>query len=517
MRQRLADWIVKYRYVLFAVWLIHVFYVHYFLIGFLSWDGFGHRGFPIVELFQHGDMGKDKYNEWSLLGYTPFVELAHLPFLWLFKLRGLIIGFPLVVLPLCVYAVYALAHELSDDKRTATFAAFTYAAIPMVNQQPFTCYIDFSVIGILAYWLYALVRMRRPERRGRSAVRLVIATFLFTMSRSQGPYVLVVMFPLLAYALFMTRERWKLQIVDKQGLKLSVIATVAGMAPSIAMQIYKFIEYGSPVAPMQLSFLGIKIGSGFPLDVYFRYAGLGGTDIKSLLIGAWNGWVWHTGWPVGAFYASTYMAAGLLFVLMLAVLPVFKRAATRIEWWILGAGLLVSLMTKDFAVPRMSYTTMLAIALIIGRSLGALVTTTRWRATFFVVLAIVGIHLLRPEFDLLQLKSGTPISAQLNIVGSKHFMSGGWEVGAYPDHHYQLAIVSETANHFVLQLFGKRLTNEVIGTLPAEAAADHCAGMRSFNAAHPDAIYVDDGDLTKDCPRECIIKGWRCLGWRITP
>ncbi|MBL9017299.1 MAG: hypothetical protein JNL83_24135 [Myxococcales bacterium] len=517
MRQRLADWIVKYRYVLFAAWLIHVFYVHYFLIGFLSWDGFGHRGFPIIELFQHGDLGKDKFNEWSLVGYTPFVELAHLPFLWLFELRGLIIGFPLVVLPLCVYAVYALAHELTGDKRAATFSAFAYAAIPLVNQQPFTCYIDFSVIGILAYWLYALVRVRRPEGRVKNAVRLVIATFLFTMSRSQGPYVLVVVFPLLAYALFLARDRWKLRIADKQGLRLAVLAIAVGMAPAIAVQIHKYLAYGSPIAPMQLSFLGLKIGTGVPVETYFQYAGLGGTDVKSLLIGFWNGWVWHAKWPLGAFYASQFMAAGLLFHAAVLLLPVFLRHATRLEKWVLGSGLLVSLLTKDFAIPRMSYTLMLAIALVLGRSLAALAATTRWRAAFFVVLGLVVIHLLRPEFDLIQLKTRKAISPQLNVVGSKHFIDGGWEVPVFPDHDYQLAIVQETANHFVLQMYGKRLSNEIVGTVPAPPPGDRCASYRAFNDAHPDVLYVDDLDLTKDCQRECVIKGWRCFGWRITP
>ncbi len=515
MRERITDWLVKWRYLLFGVWLVHVFLIHYFIIGFMSWDGFGHRGFPIIELFQHGEMGKDKYNEWSLTGYTPFVELAHLPFLFVFKLRGLIIGFPLLVFPLCAAAVFAFIHELTGDKRAAMFGAFAYAAVPMVNQQPFTGYIDFAVVGILAYWLFALLRLRRPERRGRAAIRIVIATFMFTMARSQGPYVVVVMFPLLAFALFCTRESWKLRVIDRRGLLLALIAVVIGMAPAVGLQIYKFATYGSPVAPMELSFLGIKVGSGVTMNEYFQYAGLGGDDLGSLLKGFWEGWVWHTEWPVGAFYASRFMAAGLLFILGVAVFPVFARKATRLEWWVLGAGVVVSLMSRDFAVPRWGYTTMLALSLVLGRSLSLLAVTKRWRGAFWAVLAVMSLHLARPEFDLLQFQTRTSFSPQMNVVASKYFVHGGWEVQIYPDHNYQLVLVGATGNNFVLQLFGKRLTNEIVGHVLPEHIGPHCETLRTFAMLRPDVLFVDDLDATKGCPRECVIKSWYCQGWRM--
>lgn len=515
MRQRIADWIVKYRFVLFALWLVHVFYIHYFLIGFVSWDGFGHRGFPIIELFQHGDMGKEKFYEWSLKGYTPFIELAHIPFLWLFKLRGLIIGFPLIVFPLCVFAVYAFVHELTNDKRAATFGAFTYAAIPMVNQQPFSGYIDFAVIGILAFWLYALLGMRHENGRGRAAVRLVVATFLFSMSRSQGPYVLVVMFPLLAIALFVAREGWRPRITDRRALLLAILAVCIGMAPAAALQIWKYMEFGSPVAPMQLSFLGIKVGDGVSMNTYFQYAGLGGADIGSLMRGFWDGWVWHAEWPLSAFYSSRLLAAGLLFLLAIVVLPVFARRASRVEWWILGTGMLVSLLSKDFAVPRWGYTTMLAISLIVGRSLSTLADTPRWRGGFWVVLVILGAHLLRPEFDLLQLRTRASVTPQMNVSASKHFVDGGWEVQPYPDHSYKFVIIQAPANNFILPLYGRRLRNEVLGSVLSANIGPRCTNLQWFTLARPDVLYVDDLDYTKNCPRECVISSWYCRAWRI--
>ena len=70
-------------------------------------------------------------------------------------------------------------------------------------------------------------------------------------------------------------------------------------------------RFGGAV-PMQFQLLGIKLGTGVPMDTYFQYAGLGGTDLGSLAKGAFEGWVWHADWPISAWYASRYMAAGLL-------------------------------------------------------------------------------------------------------------------------------------------------------------------------------------------------------------
>ena len=429
---RFADWLYKWRFALFGIWLVHTFLIHYFKLGFLSWDGFGHRGAPIVELYQHGSLGKEKFTEWSLVGYTPWIELVHIPFLYVFKLRGFIIGFPLLVFPLAVVAIYKLVNELTSDRRAATFGAFAYAAIPMVNQQPFTGYIDFAVTGLLAYWIYAVLRMRTAERLIGPSIRLAIATLMFVMARSQGVYVIVVMFPILAYVMFCTREKFRIRTQHGKRLALAIGLVVIGCAPAIGLQIYKYYEYGSPVAPMQFSFLGVKIGHGVTMDTYLKYAGLGGSDLGSLAKGFFEGWVWHSGWPIGAFYASRHMAAGLLFLLALGLLPVFVRAVTRPEVAVIGAGLFVSLLSRDFAVPRWSYTIVIALAIVLGRSMSALAGTyaeraapRKWyRPVFWVALAIMAVHLLRPEVDMLQMRNNGYISPRLNVTGSKRFIEG---------------------------------------------------------------------------------------------
>jgi len=514
---RLSDFVYRYRFVLFAAWLIHVFYFHYFILGFMSWDGFGHRGVPIVELYQHGSMGKWKYNEWSLTGYTPLVELAHIPFLYVFKMRGFIIGFPLFVLPLCVIAVYKLVGELTGNKRAATWGALAYVAIPMINQQPFSNYIDFAVSGILAYWLYAMLRLRSDERAIVRYVRLAVATVLFSLARSQGPYVLVVLFPLIAYAVFCERERFKLRVRDWRGLLTATAVMAVALAPSVALQIWKYLEYGSPIAPMELKFLGVTIGKGFPMDTYFKYAGLGGGDIGSLAKGFFDGWVWHSGWPVGAFYASRFMAAGLLFLLAVVMLPYFLRKATRLELAVLAAGVFVSLLTKDFGVPRWGYTTVIAIAIIIGRTMGELSESRRGRPAFWAAALVLFVHLLRPEFDYLQYRTRQSISARMNIVASKHFLNGVFDVEPFPDRNFKLVIVENPGNNFALHLFGRKLTNEVVGTLRGGYVGPRCEGVLPFLIIEPNAVFVDDDDWTKNCQRECAIKAWVCRAWKITP
>src|SRR5687767_11013819 len=93
--EHFCDLLVRYRLVLLALWLVHAFALHFLVIGFASSDGLAYRGVPAIEWAQHHSFGMDKYPAWPYAGNVPFVELAHIPFLLLFGLRGLLIGFPL--------------------------------------------------------------------------------------------------------------------------------------------------------------------------------------------------------------------------------------------------------------------------------------------------------------------------------------------------------------------------------------------------------------------------------------
>ena len=515
---RFSDALYRHRRALFAAWLVHAFLIHYYVLGFYSWDGFGYRSVPIVELYQHGHLNASKFNDWTFHGHVPFLELVHLPFIAVFGMAGFLIGFPLLVFPLCVAAVFALVRELTDDPRAATFGALAYVALPMVNQQPFTAYIDFAAAGTLAFFLHALLRLRRATGRG-AYLRLALAALLFTLARAQGVYVVALLFSLLAYAQFCERERFRIRIVRRRQLGLAALAVAAGSLPAIALQIYKLVRFGSPIAPMKFELFGLASSGGVPIEDYFHYAGLEGSDLGSLAKGFFEGWIWHADWPIGAFFASRFMGAGLMFVLAVVLLPVALRRATRLELAVLGSGLLVSLLSRDFAVPRWSYTLVIAVAVIVGRAMSVLAESRRGRPLFWAAAALLVVHLLRPEVDLLQLEDGY-VSPRMNATGSSWFAAGtNDEVRLYPDRGLKLVIVEATG--FQLQLYGRRLTNRVLGTVRGKYLDDRCARLSSWTEKEPEVLFVDDQDLTRLCNRTCVVS-WPdaplyCGAYKIVP
>ena len=505
---RFAETLHRHRYAVFAVWWIHVFLFHYLVLGLVTWDGFGYRGFPIVELLQHGTMAKAKYVDWSLAGYTPFLELIHLPFLKLFGMKGFIIGFPLVVFPLCVWAVHALVRELTDDPITATFAAFGYALLPMINQQAFSGYIDFAESGLLALFVYALLRASRSEASRWAFVRLAVATWLFTMARVQALYVAIVVVPIVGYAVFCERDRFRIKIAAPRRLVVVLAVIAIGAIPAIALQVSKYLEFDSPTFPVQFKLLGIHIGSGrFTRDTFFKYAGLGGDDWGSVAKGFFQGWIWHGGWPIGAFYSSRFFAAGLLFDLAIVMVPFVARGFTRGERALIAAGVLVAVITRDLGIPRYSYTLVVALAIVLGRGLAELARSRRGRPAFWAAVVIAGAHLLRPELDLLQFRGDGWVSPHMNVTGSRHYVPGVFDVPPFPDRHGRFVIVGLPANDFVLDIFGRDLDNEVLGSVTAAAVGPHCEQLYGWKLAVPDVLFIDDSDATRACPRECAIPG----------
>lgn len=508
--ERFTNFLYRHRVALFAIWLVHAFLIHYFVLGYMSGDGLSYRVVPVVELLQHGDLGKWKYpTDWTLRGYIPFVELAHLPFLLVFGLRGLLVGFPLVVFPLCVAAVFLLVRELTNDPRAAMFGAFTYVAMPMINHQAFAGLIDFAVAGSLAFWLYSVLRLR-GERTWRTWVRIAIATFVLSMSRQHGLYIAVTLFPVVAFACF--------GFANLATSARGALAVLTGAIPAIALQIYRGLTYGSPIAPSELKLLGIRLAEGVPLDQYLRDAGIEGDGAFALAKGFFEGWIWHPDWPMGAFYHSQYMAAGFLFLLAIAVSPMFLRHSTRAERWLIVGLVAVSVLARDFALPRWCYAITIALPIVLGRALSVLAESRRWRPLFWAGCTILILQLLRPEFDILQVRTGEWISPRLNVGKSPLFLKGPADLRAYPDDGYKLVIVETTSTLYVLHLFGIGMTNEVAGTVRANELGDRCAGLASRIAAKPEVLFVDDFDHTKSCTRTCLLPTKsRCRAFRITP
>jgi hypothetical protein len=513
---RFSAWLHRHRFVLLAAWLGHAFLLHYFVLGFVSWDGLTYRVPPMVELVQNGALGFDKYNQWAFDGYVPFIELLHVPFLYAFGLVGLIIGFPLVAFPLSVTAIYLLVRELTGNVRSATLGALAFAAVPLVNQQPFTGYVDFVVCALLAFFVYALLRLRSGERRWVSFVRLIVATAMFVMSRTQGLYVVIVLFPILAYATFFDRTGLRLRLPYRRELLIAVAAIAIGAIPSVAVQVMKYIQYGTPTYPMQFQLFGIKIGTGVSMKAYYSFAGIPSDDLTELGKSFVRGWVWHGEWPIGGFFDSRFLGGGVVLCVALVLLPFFLRTATRIELWLVAGCVLVSLLARDFAVPRYAYTLIVAITVVIGRGMIE-VAAGRWRWLFWPLWLVLLAHFARAEIDVLQFQHDSFVAPRLNVAGSKHYLATSHAFEPYPDLDATLVIIDQNGNGFLLPMYGKKLSNRVLTTIPPEALGPTCAGLADVLARHPDALFVDDLDHTRACSRECVLPTayGACLAYRV--
>lgn len=388
--------------------------------------------------------------------------------------------------------------------------------MPMFNAQPFGGYVDFAICALLATWLFSILRLRRCGG-WRAAVVVAIATAAFTMSRIQGVYVVILLIPPLCYAMFCTRAGWRVQIENRRSIALACGGSLVGAIPAIGIQIAKFVRHGTPTYPLQFQVLGMKIGNGVPLKNYFIYAGLRNDSVGEQARAFVRGWIggWH--WPIGCFYDSRYSGAGLVFCLAVLLLVPFLLRASRVERWLIVACASISLLAHDFVHPRWSYTISLAVIMVIARVLPELARSRRWSRVFWAASAVLLLHGLRPEVDLMQVDTNV-WTARLNVEGSPYIRPGQGLIQPFPDLHAHLVIVGHAANGFVLPLFGKRITNEVIATVSKQDIGDHCANLLRLAANDPEVLFVDDLGLTKHCPRVCAIEVHHyCRAYRLVP
>lgn len=518
--ERFCDWFHRYRWLLLAGWIVHATILHFVYLGLPSWDGFGYRLPPIVELIQHGALGAERYNDWAMHGFVPFAELVHLPFLYVFGMIGLLIGYPLIVFPLCVVAVYKLGRQLTGSVHGGNFAALAYAAIPVVNQQPFTGYIDFIVSAAIAYFVYAVLRLRESPRPLRSVPRVAIATLLFTMTRASGVYIGAVLLGLICLALFVERGgRLGVRLVHPRTLLALIGAYLAGSAPIIAIQIYKYVHHGSPLYPYQFSVLGLNIGGGVSMKTLFFYAGLADDTPGNYARNFYHAWVWPIWRDPLCFFDSRNLGGGWVLLAALAALPAFVRSATRFEKWLVIACVIASLIARDFWLPRWAYTIVVAITVVLGRGLPALASAgPRSRALFGLLTGLLFLHLLRPEIDMRNTHTWRGMGPRLDVADSSRFLGGADSMEPYPDLHAKLVIIDSPRKGFLLPLYGRRLTNEVLATVLVPDLGDACQGLRPIAEAHPGVMFVDDNDETNECSRQCVLRNAHdeCLGYRYS-
>lgn len=504
--QRFCTWLHRRRWVLLAAWVLHATILHLVWIGFPSWDAFSYRLPPIVELIQHGELNLDHYNQWALHGYVPFAELAQLPLLYALGQVGLLLSYPLIVFPLCAVGVYKLGKQLTGSVHGGNFAALAWAAVPMVNQQPFTGYIDFIVSAVVAYFLYAVLQLRDAPRPLRAAIRVAIATVLFTMTRATGLYIGVMLSGLLYLALYVERDAGRLRLVRRRELAITIAAFAVGALPVIAVQIYKYVHHGSPLYPYQFNLLGFKVGTGVPTKDLFFYAGLADETWRNFARNAFGAWIWPLARPL-MFFDSRNLGGGWVLIAALIALPGFVRSATRLERWLVIICVIVSLFARDFWLPRWAYTIVVAIAIVLGRALPALASSARRRDRwlFGLLTALLLVHFARPELDLWQLRGWPGIGPRLNAASSPYFKRARGGFDPYPDVNARFIIIDVNANGFLLPIYGPHLSNEVLFTLPADQVGERCAGLRGVAALHPGVLFIDDLDHTIDCDRACAL------------
>jgi hypothetical protein len=512
---RFHELFVRHRFKLLFVVLLHFVLAHYFVIGFASWDGFGHRVPPVVELVKHASLGLDKFDNWALLGFRPFVELVNLPFLAVFGLDGLIFGFALAF-PLCVLAVHRFVRELTGDAHAALYASASYVLVPMVNSQLFSGYVDWSIPGLLAFFLLAILRIANHAGRPRwtAYAAIVAATFLFTMSRQQAPYLSVFFFSVVAYLKLVERRGLRLSVPRRTVLLGAIAAFLVGLSPSVTLQVLNYLRHGTPIYPYQFSMLGVTIGQGADFKSLCYYAGLTDFTARGFFRAFVAAWLLPTTWPF-CFFDSRNLGGGLFLLFALCTLPFSLRRANVTTRVLLACFVLTSLGGRDFWLPRYAYTLVLAISICSGLALSALLESRR-TMSYAAAVAVLGLHLLRPEWDIFRIMRGDAYP-RMNASASKLFVAGVFDIPVFPDVNAQLVVAHQIANGFALPLYGRKLTNSVLGSVSKEQIGAQCEGLRAFETKGPNVLVVDDGDLTKDCARRCAIPNprGRCLAYKL--
>ena len=484
--------------------------IHYFFLGFTTWDGLTYRVPPIVELLQYGDLGGNKFNYPAAQNFYPFLELVHIPFLKLLGLPGLYFSFPLLLFPASVLAIYGFTKELTENSHWATYSALAFVAIPFVNSQPFSAYVDFGVIGAFAFYLYALLKaLKLNQPVIRNLALLSLATFLFTMSRQQAPYI-----ALLTGAFFTSwfRPQHELPSSAEQARHYRrtniwpvLTALLLGLIPAAVLHTSRFLQFGSPIYPYQFKVLTLSTDVGLSPEYTMVGAGLTEFSWPGMLDSFVRGWLWSNEVP-GNFFDSRTLGVGVLFWIMLLALPLAIRLLRWNHVKVIALFVILAVLAQDFWLPRWSMTLILVLVLCLGAAIS-------WAASqgslplYLGLLVVVGIHIARPAYDVYALSHGDEPVYRVNISGSEPFVEGPGELKLYPDLNADFLIVHPVINEFTLLLYGRQMTNRIVGTIDPESIRKTC----TYGAASPDdrqLLIVDQTGKLRDLPSSCK---WVCL------
>jgi hypothetical protein len=494
---------------------------HYYVLGYTSWDGFIYRIPPIVERVQEGDLGRWKLDGPIIPLLYPFFEWIHAPFLWAFGLPGLFFSFPLVLLPLSILAVYCFIRELTDDSQWAMYGALTFLSIPFVNEQPFAGYIDFAVIGTLAFFLYAILRVAcSPEVCRKDWVIFGVATLLFSMSRMHAPYIAGILFVALFVFIFSGWNRGDARQSDHGRIFVLISVFLVGMLPSIVIQVDRTLLHGTPIYPYQFRVFGFGTEAGMSLEDVLIDGGLESDTWRGKLYSFCRGWLWSGEMP-RAFFDSRYLGAGLSLWLVLLSIPLVMMRLKRFIVFILGLLIAVSMLTQDFWLPRFAFSLTLVVSVLLGAALRfSLMSNRPW--IYGILLTAIMVQLIgRPLYIAAGISRWDLYYSRINFSGSPFFIDGPALVTeVYPDLDADFIVIHPVDNNFTVPLYGQKLSNRIVWTLNSGEPVSHKVIRDIFEVARNSSrpvFIVDHAARTHEKMNfKCVIpRPWICLAYDV--
>lgn len=511
---------------IFIALCVYFIAAHYWFLGFTSWDGLSYRIPPIIEFVQHGNLGGWKFNYPPAIYAYPFFEWVHVPFLLLFGLKGLYFSFSTLLLPFSIVSVYLFVRTLTDNNRWAMYSALIFIAIPFVNAQPFSGYIDFAVIGALAFFLYALLKVLKSGKPSiRSLAIFSLATFVFSMSRQQAPYIAILITIVLT---FWYSIPWKIEISSRRQRgkaafpypAILILPFVIGIAPTAALHVSRYLIYGSPIYPYQFSLYGIGSKVGIAQSEVARAAGLIAPSWQGLLNSFQRGWLFPEEWPRD-FFDSRILGAGFFFYLLWITLPIVDQVMSKTTTLLLMLFGVIAIVIQDFWLPRWSMTLVLVVIICVGGALSRLASKgPSW--VYIILLSAVCLHLGRPLYDAYSMIEMQRTSLRINISGSPTFIDNDVSPGAeklYPDIEADFLIVPPVDHEFYLLLYGQRLSNQIVGILDPSDIDDDCAVPYSETPGRQTLIVDHQGKLAQlsgSCEWNCEYSSpIHCLAGRL--